>query len=116
MKWLEGRTGRPVSKLRKKGQKGIKFSQLVSQVEDDILFPVKNRYMALADVSDGFDDSLTDQSIRELESRNEEQLEALFGGLGFKDSDGGEELFELEFKQHKRAYYIDKFEVPMADE
>ena len=82
------------------------------------MIPVRNPYMALADVSDAFDDSAFDTSQRtlELESGNDKKLESLFGDLGFKDLDGGEELFELEFRQHKRAYYVEKFEVPVADE
>ncbi|XP_065061196.1 5'-3' exoribonuclease 1-like [Rhopilema esculentum] len=119
MKWLEGRTGRSFSpNKRKGGNKGMKFSKLVSQVEEEIMIPVRNPYMALADVSDAFDDSAFDTSQRtlELESGNDEKLERLFGDLGFKDLDGGEELFDLEFRQHKRAYYVEKFEVPVADD
>ena len=117
MKWLEGKTGRAVSQGKmKKEKKGLKFSQLVSQVDDDIMFPVRNPFMALADLPDTGDNTAKDDSRKELETKNSDELEALFGGLGFKDGEGGEELFELELKQNKRAYYIDKFEEPTADE
>ena len=114
MKWMEGKTGRAVSSMKKKAEKkGGKFSKLVSQVEDDILIPVRNPFMALADLPNN---NTMDDSRAELETKDDEQLEALFGELGVKDSDSGEDLFEMEFKQHKRAYYIEKFEVPNADE
>ena len=90
----------------------------MSQVEDDIMMPVRNPYMALADVSDAFDDSLmsSPQRIVDNDDMEDDELENRFSGLGFKDTEGGEDIFELEFRQHKRAYYIEKFDIPVADE
>lgn len=108
-----------MSPLKKRVRKSRgKFSHLVRQVEDDIMFPVKNPFMALADVPVQYQGSVVEQaSAKDLDdSKGDEQLQALFGELGFKESDGGEDLFEMEFRQHKRAYYIEKFEVPVADE
>ena len=88
--------------MKKKAEKkGAKFPKLSSQVDDDILSPVSNPFMALADLPTSGDDSIVDDSRNEMEAKDDEQLE---------------DLFEMEFKQHKRAYYIDKFEVPNADE
>eukprot|EP00794_Sanderia_malayensis_P014879 gene14879-16425_t len=117
MKWLEGRTGRSLSSGRRKknGSGKKKFSQLLSQMDDDILFPVKNPYMALAD--DSADDSGADSaSSRSLDDGEARELAEMFGDMGVKETDGGEELFELEFRQNKRAYYIEKFNVPTADD
>lgn len=88
-----------------------KFSQLRLQLKDD-MFPCKNPFLALADGSD--DDSQLSNSPRVLD-HEEGELAEIFGDLGVKDTDGGEELFEMEFKQNKRAYYIEKFDVPVAD-
>ena len=113
---MERKTGRAVSMKKKAEKKGAKFPKLSSQVDDDILSPVSNPFMALAGLPTSGDDSIVDDSRNEMEAKDDEQLEALFGKLGVKDGDSGEDLFEMEFKQHKRAYYIDKFEVPNADE
>ncbi len=72
--------------------------------------------MALADVSDAFDDSLVSSPPRALDEESGEELEKIFGDMGIKEKDGGEELFEMEFRQHKRAYYTEKFDIPTADE
>jgi len=113
MKFLEMKTGRAVSSRKKKAEKkGLKFSQLVSQVDDDILLPVKNQFAALGNDSV----TLMGDSTKVLDSMDTEVAEGVLGGLECKDSDSGEDLFELEFEQHKRAYYIDKFEVADADE
>ena len=115
MKYLEMKTGRAVSPAKRKAEKkGLKFSQLVSQVDDEILLPVKNRFSTLAQGNDSF--ALMGDSTKVLDSMETEVAEGVLSGLECKDSDSGEDLFELEFRQHKRAYYIDKFEVADADE
>ena len=64
---------------------------------------MKNQYELLAALENG-------------DSMDTEVAEGVLGGLECKDSDSGEDLFKLEFEEHKKAYYIDKFEVADADE
>ena len=95
-----------------------KFSQFLKTLDDgDMPSPVKqqNPYEALSNISGAFEEfSFNESPQKPVTSllRNDDDGEHR-DDVDVEVED--EETFELEFKQHKRHYYMEKFDMDIVD-
>ena len=92
----------------------------MSQLDDDEIDALTEKsqtnYLALADISDAFDDSIVGSPSpkKKPSHQRDEKLSELFKSARLEDEDG--DTFELEFKQNKRNYYLEKFNLSLVSE